>query len=78
MTAEFRSEIGFEVQHIRIGMRMPPVAPRHIPIGLTDFAADEQARMEIDLVFVGEGNQVIELLKRTWIVVTRPGLEPRP
>src|SRR5438477_2158352 len=78
MTAEFLSEIGFEAQHFRIGMRMPPVAPRHIPISLTDFAADEQARMEIDLVLVGERNQVIELLKRTRIVVTRSGLEPRP
>src|SRR6266540_1524453 len=35
-------EIGLEAQHFGIGVRMPAMSPRHIPIRIPNLAADEQ------------------------------------
>ena len=43
----------FEAQHFRISMGMTPMAPRHIPVSLPDFASDEQTGVQIDLILVG-------------------------
>src|SRR5208337_2176974 len=53
-TAKFRGEIRFHPQHIWIGMWVAAQSPWHVPVGFTDFAANEQARMKIDLIFVGK------------------------
>ena len=78
MTAKFGSEIGFEAQHFRIGMGMPAMPPGNIPVCLSYFAADEQTGVKIDLILVGERDQVIKLLECHRIVIAGPGLEPGP
>jgi hypothetical protein len=49
---ELGREIGLEAQHFGIGVRVPTMSPRHIPIRLPDLAADEQRGMQIDFVLV--------------------------
>ena len=57
-------------------MGMPAMPPGNIPVCLSYFAADEQTGVKIDLILVGERDQVIKLLECHRIVIAGPELEP--
>src|SRR5690242_1031773 len=78
MPAELCGKIRFQAQHVCVRMRMPAVTPCHIPVGFSYFTSNEKARVEIYLIFVREGDQVVELLKSSWIVVAGAWLKPGP
>src|SRR5207237_9826018 len=59
-------------------MGMPGRPPGNSPVCLAYFAADEQTGVKIDLILVGERDQVIKLLECHRIVIAGPGLEPGP
>src|SRR5215468_2494429 len=40
-TPKFFCEICLQPQHLRVPMRMAPIPPRHIPIGLAYFSTDK-------------------------------------
>src|SRR5437870_10403856 len=70
--------IGFDPQHVGIGMRVPALPVGHIPIGFTDFATDQKAWMQINLITVSKRDQEVEGTKGFRIVVTRTRLDPCP
>ena len=60
---ELGGMVGLQAQHLRVGVRVAPVPPGHIPESLAHLAADEQRRVQVDLVVVSQLDQEIQLLK---------------
>ncbi len=52
-------KIRFQAEHVRISMGVSSQSPRHIPECLSDFTADEQTGMKIDLIFVSQRYEII-------------------
>ena len=76
--SELRGKVGFQAQHLRIRVRMTPVAPGHVPNRFADLVADEQAGLQVDLIAARQFDQFIELGERRRVVVAWARLEPGP
>ena len=54
VAAELGGKVSFQAQHVGIRVWMPTMSPRHVPVRLPNFSANEQAWVKIDLVLVRE------------------------
>ena len=66
---QFRHMVGLNSE-CRVKMRMPALTIRYVPIGFADFPADQQTRMEVNVIAMRQGDQEIERTKCLRIVIT--------
>ena len=59
-------------------MRMPPMAPGHIPKSLSNLTTDEKCWVQVDIIFMSHLNKKIKLLKSQRIVIAWSGFKPGP
>ncbi len=67
-----------EAEHIRIGVRMPAVSPRDVPVGVAYLTADKKVGIEVDAIAMRHLDEKVELPERLLVVLPGPGLEPLP
>jgi hypothetical protein len=63
---------GLKAPHLRVGVRLPAVPPRNVPVGVAHLAADEQGRVQQEAVSARGLEHVIE--HPEVILVVAPGL----
>ncbi len=63
---------GLKAPHLRVGVWLPAVPPRNVPVGVADLAADEQGRVQQEAVSARRLEHVIE--HPEVILVVAPGL----